>query len=189
MIAHQIEKQFYHSPILRNDDYNYFSRIIHSLESLLVLRIIHLLLEITYFHFIVEVISRTLSSFVVVASLFIFSLIIYALFGIQLFKGRFDINTLEGQEKNFETIWWAFVSALKVSIFDDSYVFVMLGEKDPGPVISFLYVLLGKLIFSFYNKIVLNIQFLFGKKLELEQILKLLLFKYTSSCFKHKLFC
>lgn len=134
-------------PNYRVEDRTDIVKIFRSAESMIVFRILHLIQEINYMNFIVQVIKTTIPSFLVVASLLFFVFLVYALFGMQLFKGEFDTTTAEGIEKNFDTFLSAFICVLKIAIFDDAYVFVMLGKERAGRLTSFLYVVSGDFFF------------------------------------------
>ena len=132
-------------PTYRQENRSNLYKVFRSLESIIVFRVFNLLVEINYLKFIVGVIRKTLPSFLVVALLLFFTIIVYSLFGIQIFRGQFDTTSEDGSEKNFDDILSAVTSVLKICILDDSYKFIKLGSQNVGIFSSFLFVTSGKI--------------------------------------------
>lgn len=84
-----------------------------SLKAFRVLRIARLLRRLRSIQTILEVIGKTIGSFAYIGLLLIIFIFIYALFGMQLYGGKFTFAG-ETQEQNFDSFHNAFLSLFQV---------------------------------------------------------------------------
>jgi len=98
-------------------------RIIQVLRTFRVLRIIRLLRTLRFMSMIINVLLRTMTSFIYIAVLLIIFLFIYALLGMKLFGGEFEFEETKYRQ-NFDDYNEAFLSVFQ--IMSRSYFFYLL---------------------------------------------------------------
>ena len=98
-------------------------KTLKTLKAFRVLRVMRLLRSLKFMGMIVEVLSKTLASFIYIAMLLVLFLFIYALLGMKLFGGEFDFPD-KVYRQNFDSYNEAFLSVFQ--ILTRSYWFYFL---------------------------------------------------------------
>lgn len=101
-----------------------FYRYIYTFKVLRAFRIFN---KIQYIQTLLRLFSRALSSFVYLLFLLIMFNYVYALIGMQLFGGSFDVNDYRYSKYNFDTFWLSFVTTFNIVTLDNWIDIVALG--------------------------------------------------------------
>ena len=88
-------------------------RVVRMIRTLRVLRVARLLRSLRSMQTIIEVIGKTISSFTYIGLLLLILIFIYALFGMQLFGGRFDFSDGKPRQ-NYDSFNNAFLTMFQV---------------------------------------------------------------------------
>ena len=100
-------------------------KVVKVLRTFRVLRIIRLLRSLKFMNMIIDVLSKTLASFIYIAILLVLFLFIYALLGMKLFGGQFNFPDKEYRQ-NFDTYNDAFLSVFQILSRSYWFYFVYL---------------------------------------------------------------
>jgi hypothetical protein len=109
-----------------------------SLKASRVLRIALILRKLKSIKSILEVIGRSIDSFVYIGLLLLVFIFIYALFGMQLYGGRF-VFAGEIQRQNFDSFYHAFFSLFQVLTFKNWQDILYPAMRARAPVIAVVY--------------------------------------------------
>lgn len=117
-------------------------RYIRFLTAFKVLRVIRIFYEINFLHFLFSIISRSLSSFIYLALLFLLLNFVYALVGMQLFGGLLNVRLSSYNTFNFDTFWVAFITVFDIVTLDNWItVLSLLYNSEKTPIITNFYVI------------------------------------------------
>jgi len=100
-------------------------KTLQTLKAFRVLRVMRLLRSLKFMNMIVNVLSKTLASFIYIAILLIIFILIYALLGMKLFGGEFDFPD-KVYRQNFDNYGQAFLSVFQILSRSYWYYFLYL---------------------------------------------------------------
>lgn len=117
-------------------------RYIRFLTAFKILRLARLFYEIKFLDFLFSIISRSLSSFIYLALLFLLLDFIYALVGMQLFGGLLNRHDPNYNTFNFDTFWVAFLTVFDIVTLDNWITIIsLLYNSEKTPIVTNLYVI------------------------------------------------
>lgn len=105
-------------------------RYIRFVTAFKVFRMIRIFKYIEFTRFLMEVMKKTMSSFIYLLILFLLFNFVYALVGMQLFGGVLDRSDDRYSKYNFDTFWISFITAFNIVTLDNWIDIVALGKSE-----------------------------------------------------------
>ncbi len=115
-------------------------RAVRMIRTLRVLRVARLLRSLRSMQLIIEVIGKTISSFAYIGLMLLILIFIYALFGMQLYGGKFDFS--DGKPRpNFDSFNGAFLTMFQVLTMENWQNVLYSCMRVETPAISAIYLI------------------------------------------------